>query len=56
LGNFERNLNQKMKINAVFQDSKDVVQVEAKWADKLGQLIFCQSPKVNGDSDPECNY
>jgi hypothetical protein len=45
-----------MKINAVFQDSKDVVQVEAKWADKLGQLIFCQSPKVNGDSDPECNY
>ena len=56
LGNFERSLNQKKKINAVFQDSKDVVQLEVKWADNLGQLIFCQSPKINGEPDPECNY
>ena len=56
LGNFEKSLNQKKKINAVFQDSKDVVQLEEKWADNLGKLIFCQSPKINGEPDPECNY
>ena len=56
LGNFERSLNQKKKINAVFQDSKDVVQLEEKWSDNLGQLIFCQSPKINGEPDPECNF
>ena len=56
IGNFERSINQEMKINAVFQDSKDVVQLEDEWADNLGQLIFCESPKINIDPDPECRY
>ena len=56
IGNFERSINQEMKINAVFQDSKDVVQLEDEWADNLGQLIFCESPKINIDPDPECKY
>ena len=56
LSNFERRMNQEMKINAVFQDSKDVVQLEDEWADNLRQLIFCESPKINIDPDPECRY
>jgi len=56
LGKFERSLYQEKKINAVFQDSKDVVQLNEKWADILGQLIFCESPKINGETDPECNF
>ena len=56
VSNLERSLNQEEIINAVFQDSKDVVHLEDKWADVLGQLIFCESPKINGKPDPGCNY
>ena len=56
LGNFEPKYYQENKITAVFQDTNDVVQLKQNWADILGQLIFCKSPKINNEKDLECNY
>ena len=56
LGNFKRSFYQENKVNAVFQDTTDVVQLKENWADILGQLIFCKSPKINVETDIECNY
>ena len=56
LGKLERSEYQSSNINAVFQDTSDVVQLEETWASKIGQLIFCTSPKLNQEKSSECNY
>ena len=56
LGNLERNEYQSSNINAVFQDTSDVVQLEENWANEIGRLIYCSSPKINQEKNSECNY
>ena len=56
LGDIEREYYQPKNINAVFQDTADVVELDNNWASSLGQIIFCTNHILNKKSESNCNY
>ena len=56
LGKFERKFYQSSKINAVFQDTADIVELDDEWVSELGQLIYCTDQSTNKKSESNCNY
>ena len=56
LGKFERKFYQSSKINAVFQDTADIVELDDDWVSELGQLIYCTDQSTNKKSESNCNY
>ena len=56
LGKFERKFYQSSEINAVFQDTADIVKLDYDWASELGQVIYCTDQNTNKKSELNCNY
>jgi len=56
LGKLDRKYYQANEVNAVFQDTNDIVELDIDWASKLGQLIYCTDPNSNKKSKSNCNY
>ena len=56
LGKLDRKYYQTNEVNAVFQDTADIVNLDINWVSELGQLIYCTDHTTNKKSESNCNY